>query len=307
MRLINRLLGAVAVFTASVFSWPAMGQPIALNIGYVPASDFVPLYIAKDKGLFEKRNIDATLTRIAVSSNIAAALVSNSVQIGMGTAPNLLQAAQGGLDLVIVSGAARNLRSNPVVSVVVKQGLKVSSAADLKGKKVGVPGIHSQLDILFKKWLLNNNVQLKDVTFIETPLGTMADLLAGGTLDAAIVLEPFRSRIIREKIGFKLADYVSELQEDVLSGFWMATGDWASKNRPTVQAFRDAWAEGVAYAIKNPEEARAVEFKYLNQNSPVPISYSLEVKPGDLEPYSKIMTDLGILRRPIDVNKLVFK
>ena len=41
----------------------AMAQS-KVNIGYSPAADFTPVFAAKDKGFFEKRGLDVTLTRI---------------------------------------------------------------------------------------------------------------------------------------------------------------------------------------------------------------------------------------------------
>jgi NitT/TauT family transport system substrate-binding protein len=60
--------------------WAAVAMASAhaqtkINIGYSPAADFTPVFAAKDKGYFEKRGLDATLTRIPLASNIPAAMV----------------------------------------------------------------------------------------------------------------------------------------------------------------------------------------------------------------------------------------
>ncbi len=300
-----------AVFCAFAWSmlaaFPAAGQATKINVGYTTAADFVPTFVAKEKGFFEKRNLDVTLTRIALASNVPSALISGSLQVGMGTPPILLQAADGGLGLVAICGVSRFEKSNPMSGLVARQGVKIANAGDLRGKKVGVPGLNSFFDIMFRKWLLNNKVPLNQVTFVEAPFPQMKDLLKGGQLDAVEVIEPFRTRIVGDGTGQQVADFVSEVSGDVLGAFWMATTEWAAKNAQAIGAFREAYKEGIAYAVKNPVEAKKLEAKYLGVAGPVVPSYSAEFKPGDLEFYAGIAKELGMLRNPVDVGKLILK
>src|ERR671920_185429 len=99
------------LFLCAALISPALAQT-KVNIGYSPAADFTPVFAAKDKGLFEKRGLDVTLTRIALASNIPAALVSASLQIGMGTGSMLVQTAEAGLGLVAITGASRFQKAN---------------------------------------------------------------------------------------------------------------------------------------------------------------------------------------------------
>jgi NitT/TauT family transport system substrate-binding protein len=278
-----------------------------VNIGFSPAADFTPVFAAKDRGFFEKRGLDATLTRIPLASNIPAAIVSGSLQIGMGTGSMLVQTAEAGLGLVAITGASRVLKSNSIVSLVARSGENIKSAADLKGKKVGVPGLNSMLHVLFQKWLLDNKIPLAQVTMIEAPFPQMRDLLKGGTLDAAIAIEPFRARILSDNTGYKVADYVSEIQDDVLAAFWMTKSDWAQANPKAIQAFREAYEEALAWCVQNPEEARALQTKYLGVPSPVIPSYSTRISAADLELFEKAGRQVGMLRQPVDVSKLVWK
>lgn len=291
---------------AAFLAHPAWAQQ-KINVGYTTAADFVPAFVAKDKGMFDKQKLDVTLTRIALASNVPSAIVSGSVQIGMGTTPMLLQTAEGGLGLVAVAGASRFKKTNPVSNVLVRQGLKVANAGDLRGKKVGVPGFNSMFDVIFRKWLLNNKVQLNQVTFVEAPFPQMKDLLKNGTLDAVLAIEPFRSGIVKDNAGYAVADFIGEVREDILGALWMAPAEWAAKNPQAVRAFREAYAEAIQYALKNPEEAKVIEKKYLGVTSPVVPSYSLEVTPADLELYVGIGREIGALRSSVNISRLIWK
>lgn len=303
---VKGLLATLAAIAMSAFASNATAQT-KVAVGYTAAGDFTPVFVAKEKGYFENRGLDVTLTRIALASTVPAALMANSVQIGTGTGPGLLQAVEGGLDLVVVSGAARQLRANATVSVVVRKGLKIASPADFKGKKVGVPGLNSVIDVVFRKWLKNNGVAVESVTLVEAPFPQMNDMLRGGMLDAVAVLEPFRAKILTDGNGEKVADYFSDVKDGMIFGFWIATRAWADANPAAVKAFREAGAEAIAYIKANPDDAKVIEAKYLGVKFPGFSSFDIEIRPEDLQAYADIGKDLGLLRKNVDAARLIAK
>jgi len=300
-----RKSAALALLLSIVVAVPAVAEPAKVAIGYPTATDFLAMYVAKEKGFFDKHNIDATPTRLPVVTNIPPALVSGSVQIGMTTVPVLLQAVDGGLDFVLIAAAARHTKASPFISLVARKDVKIEKAGDLVGKKVGVPGINSVIDVLLRKWLINNKVPVNQVTIIEAPLPQLPDLLKSGTLDAVAIVEPLRTRIIAGDIGYIAAEYVSEVDPDFLVSAWMANGDWARKNPEVVGNFRAAIDEGLAFIRSNPDEAREIEKKYLGFNSPKFPSFENKAKPDDLRLFIAIGKELGLYRTALDPAKLV--
>ncbi len=158
---------------------------------------------------------------------------------------------------MIIAGAAHHTKASPFISLLARQGVKIEKPGDLVGKKVGVPGINSVIDVMLRKWLINNKVPLNQVTIIEAPLPQLPDLLKVGTVDLVAIVEPFRSRIVGGDIGYVAAEYFGEVAPDVLVSAWMATGDWAKKNPEPIKNFRAAIDEGLAFIKSNPEEAQA--------------------------------------------------
>jgi len=235
-----------ALIAASAGSLPSAAQTKKVAIGYASASDFLPAFIGKEKGCFERRDLDVTLTRIPIVSNIPPALVAGSLQIGMSTATVLLQAVDGGIDLNVVAGATRMLKDNPTISLVVRKETQIKAATDVKGKKIGVPGVNSVADVMFRKWLKNNGVNLNDVTFIETPFPQMNDLLRAGSVDAVLAAEPIRSRIVDAGTGARaLEEYYVAVSPDSILAFWIATAAWAKANPDVVRKFRECLVEDI--------------------------------------------------------------
>lgn len=304
MRKLSSLCAAIATMGGLLAAGAAHAQT-KVAIGYASATDFLPMFVAKEKGFFDKRGINAEPTRIPIATNIPAALMANSLQIGMTTPPILLQAVDGGLNLVLVAGSTRMLKANPTISLMARNEVKIGSPADLKGKKVGVAGINSITDVFFKKWLLTNGVAIKDVTIVEAVIPQMADLLKAGTLDAVTAVEPIRSRIVSAGIGYNAAEYFTAVSPDSLLTAWMSTGDWASKNAAVIKGFREALDEGLAFVKANPAEAKDIEKKYLNFNSPNFPTFANVVRPDDLKLFIDLGKELGLTRTAIDPAKLV--
>ena len=286
---------------------PAAAQQPKANIGYIGAADFTPLFVAKDKGFFAKHGLDATLTRAQIAPNVGPAVISGDLQIGMGTAPNLLHAAEGGLPLVAVAAASRMKKGNPIAGLVGRSGVAIKSAADLRGKTIASPGLNTMLTEMLEKWLHDHKVARGEYTMVEVVFPQQPDMLKSGRVDAAITIEPFRSKMIGDKTAFNIADYVGEVNPDLLAVLWMARRDWAEKNPAAIHAFRAAYAEAIEWCAKNPEESKKIQAKYIGFASPVVPDYGVEVKLSDMEFFEKVERELGKLRGPVDVSKLVWK
>jgi NitT/TauT family transport system substrate-binding protein len=300
----KRLITACAALLGVLLCGPVAAQT-KIAVGYGLAADFLPAFIAKEEGIFAKNKLDVTLSVVQNSSLVAAALASGNMQIGINTAPNLILSAEGGLDQVAVAGAARLQQSNQRIALVTRPGLTVAKADDLRGKRVGIPGINSVIDLFLKKWLVDRGVQLNQLSLIEVPPPQMGDMLKNGQLDAVAIFEPLVSRIVSTGAGTRSLPFFSEVNPDVLGSFWAATRTWVEANRPAVAAFRASLAEAQAFIAQNPERARQIETKYLGFPGPRFPTFRLEMQPSDFDVFVRVGRELGVVRQNVDTSKLV--
>jgi NitT/TauT family transport system substrate-binding protein len=301
---ITMLLASAAIILAGA---PVRSdEPTKVTIAYGFTSDFLPAMIAQDKGFFAKHGLDATLIPLPNSALAPATLQSDSAQIAQATPPNLVLAVDGGLDLVAVAAAARLLKSNPRTSLVTRNDITVTKPQQLTGMKIAVPGINSGFDLNLKKWLIDGSVPPDLVTIIETPFPQMGDRLKGGQIDGAILIEPLLSHVLQSGAAQKSVDILSQNNPDQLGVFYLAKRDWATAHPRTIQGFRAALAEGIASIAANPDEAKAIEVKYLHSSEEALPSVSIEVKPSDFAYYIAILQKLRLLQHPVDAEKLIF-
>ena len=305
------LAGALAAVGLAAFAGGALAQTKIL-IGYTGANTFVPSFVAKDKGFFAKNGLDVTLQRIPVGSTIPGALMANSLTVGTLTAPVFLAANENGIELAIIAGASLQSKANPTAGVVARTDSGIKTPADFKGKKVGAPGVNGLQDILFKKWLKNNNVDWKSVTYVDAPFPQMGDMIKGGQLDAALPVEPFVGRIVGTKVGYLVSHYPVEVADNYLKSFYATSKKWADANPAAIKGFRASITEAVAFVKSNPDEAKKTQITYLGLPEAVvatlPLAtYTVEVKPEQVAFWVEISREFGLLKTALKTDGLIAK
>lgn len=299
-------LAAIALALAFGAQTPAVAEePIAM--GYT-AADSQSAFAAQEQGSFARHGLAVTLSFVALNSNIPAALASGSLQVGMTTLPVMLQAVDGGLDLVAIAGASAMARETAGEYGVVSRGLR--KPADFVGRTVAVPGIEAPLHMLFRAWLRDGGVDPARVTYVEGTFGTMPDMLKSGTVDAALALDPFLTRMAAMN-----PDYVTTSVADRLPGtepltIYIATRAWAEAHRDAVRGLRASIAEGSAYVNANPQDAKSYVSKYTKLPMAVLDSARLPLSEASLTAHDflwwrSVMEDQHMLHGPIDPARLM--
>jgi len=305
----TKFLAAAAVATI-LAAGPVHAQS-KIQIGCTATSDCASAMVAVDEGLFKKHGLDAEMVLIGINSNIPAAILSNSIQIGGPTSTVFLQAADGGLDLVAVAGASiMNPITNDNIGAFVRNGITIKEPKDFVGKKVGAPGLGAFLHVLFVKWLVEKGVDPKAVNFVEVTFPTMADIIKSGGVDAVLTAEPFITRMTNSGLGTVGARYGAELARTEPIIFYAASRDWAVKNPDVIKKFRAAIAEAAAIVNADREKASASISKFTKQ----PIELVKASPPNRSEPALKadqlawwieIMSSQKMLQTKVDLNKLM--
>ena len=303
LRNLSAILGALCLLVTG-----ASAANVKVNIGYATAADYLPAFVSKENGCFAANGIDAQFTRITVTAHIPAALVADTMHIGGLTATAFLPAVENGIELVALAGGTRILQGNETISLVTSTKFQVKRGADLVGKKIGVPGVNSVADVMFRKWLKNEGVDVAKVQIIEAPFPQMKDLIKSGQIDGALVVEPIRSMIANEGVGQRAGvEYHSAVFKDSILAFWTASKKWADKNPQSIAAFRTCLTDGIAWIGANRDRAREIEKQYLGFNTPVRPDWNVAIKNEDFAAFIDLNLEFGVMRKRVDSKTLVWK
>jgi NitT/TauT family transport system substrate-binding protein len=285
-------------------------EPKKVNIGYSPILDSVTTFIAKDKGIFAKHNIDATLTLVTLNSNIPAGIMSKSLDLGAVSATVLIQAVDGGLDMQVVQGVSMLPNKNALMAYVTRSDVPFAGVKSLEGKKISMPGIGASVDILFQKWLKDKGADPKKVSYIELSSSQATDALRAKSVDGSVIVEPFLTRASQSGIGQIVYRLTDDLPGPTLAISYVAERGWIEKNKETLADVRAALLEAIDWAKANPAEARALLTAYLKLPKeivdvlPLPL-YDEKVTPADLAFWIDAMKVQGRLTTTIDPAKLI--
>jgi NitT/TauT family transport system substrate-binding protein len=301
-----RTLLALVIATVAM---PALAQT-KLIVGYTPANAFMPAFVAKDKGFFAKRGLDVTLQTVPQGSTIAGAMAGGTMQVGTLTAPVYLLSVEGGIDTQIVAASTYQARSNPTIALMAREGSNIKSAADMRGKRMGVPGLNGVNHVVAMKWLENNGVARNQVTYVETGFAQMGDLLKGGQVDLVVPVEPFITRLEQTKVGYQVT--VPTITDSYLESFYIMMRDFVQKNPKAARDFREALREAVAYIKSNEADARKTQVTYLKLPEAAAASiklptFAVDVKSEDVDFWVKLLKDFGVTKGTATAQQVVFQ
>lgn len=282
------LRGLAALLFVAASASGAAAENAALKIGYSPIAEFLPAFVAKDQGIFARHGLDVEFVPIALNSNIPAALMSKSVEIGGPNVAVFLQAVDGGLDLVAVSGITQIPTKNAPIAFVTREDVPFAGAKSIEGRKIVMPGIGSSVDVLFRQWMRKEGADPAKVTYVELPSVQINDVLRAKSVDGAVVVEPFLTRVLQAKSGQVAARFTEILTSNVPAIIFAAQRSWATQNPKLLAAFQASIKEGAEFAKANPEKARASIGTYIKLPQPV-----LDLLPSPTMKAELTAADLG--------------
>lgn len=231
--------------------------PVKAIFGYTAVTDFATVFIAREEGFFVRRGIDVEPKLIPLNPSIPPAIQSDSIQIGGPTPSVFLQAADGGLDHVVLTGGGATSKKMTGIGLVARAGSGIKTAQDCIGKKVGVPGLGAFLHVGFRAWLKAQGVDHTKVNFLEASFPQHGDLLRGGSLDAVVTADPFMVRIVSSGAGYVASYYSTFLPDGLPTLVFTARRDWVQKNPAAAKAFQAAIAEASTF-LNNPKNTAKV-------------------------------------------------
>lgn len=296
-----------AVFSLGTVAAPAWAEEANIHLLHTGVATYASAFIAKDQGFFEERGLNVTIDRAANGSVLLQALVSDSAQMVLPTPTIFLQGLEAGMDIVAI--ASTNIYPSDIPSgLVAGPDSGIESSADMPGKSVAVPGLGGLLDVMLRKWLLDEGVDLSQVRFVESPFPAMADMMSAGQVDSAAAVDPFMTRILDQANATYIADYTSVVPDRSAASFYVTRADWIESNPGAVEAFQAALVEAQEF-IENPENEAAVKQSLVTytglpapviESQPIPTVY-VELANEQIDPWLGISLELGVIRESVDL------
>ena len=261
-----------------------------------------------EKGFFDKQKLDVKLEPTQGGAATVPALVSGDIQVGGSNVVSLLLASQKNLPIQAIAGgtSAQASGQKDFGALIAPKG---SKPQDLEGKTVAVNTLNNISEVVVKAALEKKGVDPNSLKLSEVPFPEMVPALAKGSVDAAFLIEPFVTQGVQkgdEVLGYSYVD----TEPDMQVGAYAVTKQFAEQNPDAVKGFQTAVGETARYVDQNQDEFRAFLSKTAKMppavaNKIVLPQWTGQVDPDSLANTAKLMQRYGVVKEPVDPNKLL--
>ena len=267
-----------------------------LNVSYASVTGSrIPLWIAKDAGLFEKYGLHVNLIVIAAGNAAIGALANGDVEILGAPGTTTVVSAAKGLPFAIIGTfgpGAWKLAAHP----------SIRSVQELRGKTVGISRPGTTIEFATKRALVKLGFTPgKDINILATGLAESNKrlmIMYQGKIDATLVSPDNLFEAEQKNLKLSLLADLKELGIYTSASDLSARRDFLKNQRRRARGFLMAYCEAIWLGKANKGVALASFRKQMRENDPARLetlyrNYVIEALP--LKPYPMeevIQTDI---------------
>jgi NitT/TauT family transport system substrate-binding protein len=268
-----------------------------VNITALPIEPTALAFYAKEQGFFNREGIDARITVINDPLQAPAAVLSGTAAFSSYSVAGLAILKSRGAPVRLVAAGALYRPKLPTTALVSANGKGFRRAGDLVGKTIAIDTTSTPAHIGLLRWLKRNGVGADDVRFVEMPFPQMLGPLSRGSVDAAVVPEPYLTLAL-QRGAMRIAHIFNAVcARDCLATVWMARrdvdSDLAARFRRAIQAAA-AWAN----QEENERASGAILAKY-SELDPALIAkatrtrFATRLRPELAQPWIDVYAEFG--------------
>lgn len=203
----------------SVPALPAAAQDI-VRFGSLRVP--VQVFVGMEKGFFADEGIQVESVFFRSGSEIAPAVATGQVDVAITTSgAALFNAASRGAEFTIVAEALNIEAGAPggdPTAIVVRSASGITTGAGLAGQRIAVTAPGQILDMIVNEYLAQSGLDAGDVSTVAMAPPDMVIALTNGSVDAAIMIDPFQSLVVSSGEGTVLAR-ASDVMPDASQAF----------------------------------------------------------------------------------------
>lgn len=236
---------------------------------FIPNIQFAPVYVALGTGAFTEANIDVEIEYSDEPLGVDL-IAANERQFGLISAEEVIKARANGRPVVQVY---EWFQKYPI-GIVVSADSGIESVADLKGRKVGVPGRFGASYNGLTALLAANSLTEADISL--DAIGYNApDVFCVGAVEAAVVYINNEPLQIQQRADAGNCNGVTSVKVfpvsdavDMVSNGLLTNEITIAENPELVTAMVTAFDAGLRIAVNNPAKAYLISLDYV-ENLPI--------------------------------------
>ncbi|MEA4909917.1 MAG: ABC transporter substrate-binding protein [Chloroflexi bacterium] len=310
---VSLLLAACAPQAAPASPAEAPLDQVSLRLPYIPNVQFAPVYVALEKGYYREAGIDL-VTDYNMETDSVALVGANQIPFTMASGEQVLLGRAQDLPVVYVLDWYQKYP----VGVVSLAEENITTPQDLKGKRIGLPGLYGANYIGLVALLNSAGLQESDVT-LDSIGYTQVESLATGQDQAASIYvnnEPVQLKARGYDVNvIAVSDYIQ------LVGNGLLTNETVLQENPDlVRRMVAATLKGIEDTIADPDGAYEICKQYVENLSQDDEAVQKEVlavsietwktarlgysEPQAWENMQTVLLNMGLMDAPVDLSQV---
>jgi NitT/TauT family transport system substrate-binding protein len=161
-----------------------------IRVGYLPIAECLPLYVAKEKGFFEKYGLEVELVSESGGPSVFKELDAGSIDIGFSNVVTLIKHNNAGKNFISIFGATYETEIN-INHAIFGRNDRITRLND--HSRFGINARNNIEELMLLHFLEGRGINLsRDLLthFVEIPFPQMLSSLGNKNIDFACVVEP---------------------------------------------------------------------------------------------------------------------
>jgi NitT/TauT family transport system substrate-binding protein len=300
-------------------SSPSAPTPLVVGLGFIPSVQFAPFYLAQQEGYYADAGLDVSF-QFKIDPDLVTLVGQGAIDVGSADGTSVIPAVSQAIPVRYI---ATIYGSFPSI-VFAKASSGITSAADLEGVKLGIPGRYGSSWIMLQALLGSAGLTPDDLEIVEYPDFGQGAALAQGVIDAATGFannEPVQLELTGEAVTVLHVDDTIALpgpgliagaatlgaKREAITAFVAAT----LRAMDEIAADPEVGLEAALAAVPELAEQRAAQLAILEAT--VDVWSGRVTGPGNFGRIDRdgwqasiaFMSELGLVPEPVTVDDLV--
>jgi NitT/TauT family transport system substrate-binding protein len=245
-----KLAGSVALAWPTRLASQTMPAADKIRVGNpsVQSFSFLPLRIGVAHGFFAKYGIDIEEVTLNGSAKLHQAMTAGSLDIGLGSGPDLIFLVKGVPETAVASMAGPPL----LLGIVVPYDSPARTADDLKGKRIGISTVSSLTQWLMRELARQKGWDADSLTYVTVgaELPNQVAALVTGQIDAVVSSSALGLQLAEGKRG-RLLLAASDIVKDFMIHTIYACEPLVQQRPEAIRRFLKGWFETIAFMRAN--------------------------------------------------------